>query len=77
VAAPLVWIREAYERRDALRAMGTPLTIVPSAEGVSVWIDGADVDLVFRSWSLFEAAGSNPLIPTIETLVTRAKRKAS
>lgn len=70
----LGWMREAYDRRDNLAAIGVPLTIVPNAAGVSMWIDGADVDLVFRSWSLLESASTNPLIPSIETLVTRARR---
>lgn len=70
----LGWMREAYDLRDNLRAQGVPLTIVPSAAGVSMWVEGADVDLNFRSWSLLESASTNPLIPTIETLVNRARR---
>jgi hypothetical protein len=77
MTAPAAWIREAYERRDILAAQGVHIVIVPSAWGVTMWPEGADVEAIGRAWSVLEGAGVNPLIPTIETLCTKLRRSAS
>lgn len=73
MTAPAAWLREAYERRDTLAAQGVHITIVPSAWGVTIWAEG--VEGTGRSWSFLDSVSTNPLIPTIETICTKLRRK--
>jgi hypothetical protein len=76
MTAPASWLREAFERRDALAAQGVDIVLSVSSWGVTVWAHGL-VDTIGRSWPAIEGASTNPLVPTIETLADRARRKAA
>lgn len=75
MSAPLAWLAEAYERRQLLAEQGVHIVIAPSAFGVAIWAEG--VEGYDRSWSSIEAASTNPLIPTIETVTTKLRRLAA
>jgi hypothetical protein len=73
--APLAWLAEAYQRRQLLAEQGVHIIISVSAFGVTIWAEG--IEGYARSWAAIEAASTNPLIPTIETVCTRLRRAAA
>jgi hypothetical protein len=75
LAAPLSWLTDALERRHLLAQQGVHLIISVNAWGVSIWAEG--VEGYARSWPSIEAATTNPLIPTIETVCTKLRRLAA
>lgn len=76
MTAPLAWLREAFERREALAAQGLDIVLSVSAWGVTIWHHGLE-DTVGRSWGEMERASSNPLIPSMDTIASKARRKVA
>lgn len=74
MSAPLSWLRDAYERRDALRAEGVHLQISVTTWGITIWSEGMTHE-VSRAWSALDGASINPLIPSMDTVAARVRRE--
>jgi hypothetical protein len=72
MAAPLSWLRDAIAKRDQVAERdGVVVSVWVDSEGVQIFAPGS---ASLRSWDDLDAATSNPLVPTVETIAARVKR---